>query len=351
MSVDLTPRLTTKRPEHGGNIDAFCARYGYDRDRVLDLSTGISPWCWPISSVPENVWQHLPSSDTQLLDAASGYYRCETENVLPVAGSQAAIETLPLLAAVNSCIAVPETGYAEHGYCWARAGHKVVRYQGLDQLKVLVNSGALHYALVINPNNPGTEQYSPEQLLPVARQLAAASGMMIVDEAFVDAIPELSLARYAASESLLVLRSIGKFFGLAGLRLGFVIGPTDWIDRLNVHSGLWSVSGPALWLGARMLSDSLWIERQTKRLRLESEAMLNWAKLNFPELRWRASTSFVTGFGSENSVLELQSALAQSAILVRTFVNSDGQGLLRLGLADKAAKQRLAQPINTTSSR
>ena len=184
----------------------------------LDLSTGISPWSWAAETgfaPTAESWRRLPDDDDGLRRAAADYYGGE---VLPTAGSQAAIQALPRLrpaATVGICAPT----YAEHAEQWCRAGHAVVAVaadriaQQLDHLDVL---------LLCNPNNPDGRTWTPATLLDWHARLAARGGWLVVDEAYIDARPERSIAARSDRPGLIVLRSLGKFFGLAGARVGFV---------------------------------------------------------------------------------------------------------------------------------
>jgi len=205
----------------------------------LDLSTGINPNGWPVPEIPSACWARLPEDDDGLERAAQTYY--EAEHLLPVAGSQAAIQTLPRLRP-RSRVAVLDPGYAEHAYAWRNAGHEVaaVAAERLDE--ALQGSDVL---LLIHPNNPTGARFSVEQLLDWHARLAARGGWLVVDEAFMDVTSEHNLCRHTAREGLIVLRSLGKFFGLAGARVGFVCAQASLLAQLHGILGPWSVSAPA----------------------------------------------------------------------------------------------------------
>lgn len=255
-----------KLPMHGGDIQWALAHFGGQAADWLDLSTGISPWSWPVPPVPQSVWQQLPAADDSVLRrAAATYYGCAQRCVLPVPGSQFAVAQCPRLLAPGS-VAVPDPGYSEHAHAWQAAGHRLVYYRSQMELADLIETGKVCHAVVINPNNPTAEVIEPERLLAWSRQLDCRYGLLLVDEAFGDCRPELSLAPGLPVTNLIVLRSLGKFFGLAGLRLGFVLADPAWIDRLETLCQPWQVSGPAQWIGARALTDGDWQAGQRVRL-------------------------------------------------------------------------------------
>ena len=235
--------------EHGGKLLAAAARYGIEKDNWLDLSTGINPPGWPVPAIPDAVWQRLPETEDGLLEAAAAYYGSAA--VLPVAGSQAAIQALPRLRAACR-VGVPHPAYAEHAHAWRAAGHAVVAWdagQNIDPLDVLV---------LVHPNNPSGQTYTRAQLLDWHARLAARGGWLVVDEAFIDATPTESLADVCPHPGLIILRSLGKFFGLAGARVGFVLAEPALLAALNPLLGPWAVSAPSRWVARAALADIAW---------------------------------------------------------------------------------------------
>ena len=219
--------------EHGGRLLQAVQRYGVPRERWLDLSTGINPIAWQGAPLPIVSWNRLPEDEDGLIEAAAAYY--EAPRLLPISGSQAAIQTLPRLR--ERCrVGVPTLGYNEHGHRWKQAGHDVIPVAvedfgaAVDRLDVLV---------VCNPNNPTGERVVPAELLEWHARLSARGGWLVVDEAFADSTPETSIARYTDRDGLVVLRSLGKFFGLAGARVGFVLATKSLLNELADWLGPW----------------------------------------------------------------------------------------------------------------
>ncbi len=246
--------------EHGGALRRAARRYGVPLAQWLDLSTGINPRGWPVPPPPATVWARLPEEEDGLERAAAAYYGCET--LLPVPGTQAAIQALPALR-TPARVGVLTPGYVEHARAWTAAGHRVMPLaataidEAIDQLDVL---------LLCHPNNPDGRRFPRERLLDWHERLARRGGWLVLDEAFVDPDPGLSLAPACPREGLVVLRSPGKFFGLAGIRLGFVLAVPELLAALAARLGPWAVSGPARWAGAGALADLAWQRRARRRL-------------------------------------------------------------------------------------
>ncbi len=339
---------------HGGNLTAAAQRYGIEVDQWLDLSTGISPWSWPVPAVPETVWQRLPESDGGLERAAQGYY--QSGELLAVPGSQFAIQTLPSLFP-GARVLMPVRGYAEHRAAWERAGHQISLYHDdeLASLEERISGDKIDILLVINPNNPTTLKITPEQLRGWQQQLNKRGGCLIVDEAFMDVTPDQSLARYCPSAGLVVLRSLGKFFGLAGIRLGFVLAEQALLDQLSTALGPWAVSAPTRWVGAQALADKEWQQAQRLQLMASSGKLAGYLKDRLSEEKI-FSLSHTGLFVSVDLPLEsgqaIYEGLAKQGILIRYF-NIDGQkACLRFGLLKAQADwvkfdQALASVIAT----
>lgn len=328
--------------KHGGNLIAAAAEFGIPETEWIDLSTGISPWSWPVPPVPESVWRDLPNDGDGLEAVAADYYGCRSTAVLPVAGSQYAIQTLPALIE-PARVAMPLRGYAEHEFAWRNNGHDVVYYTHALQLQAMVESAEVDHAVVINPNNPTGELIAPQVLMALCDKLAADQGKLFVDEAFMDVQPTASIAPQCPREGLIVLRSIGKFFGLAGIRLGFVLADKDLLEALRELMPPWQVSNVARWVGSRALANETWHKLQRDRLNHAHGQWLAALEERLP-LRWASTQLFASGIGEAKRCDKLFNAMARRGLLVRLHDVHAGQGLLRLGLPHPD-KQSLALEI------
>lgn len=304
--------------DHGGNLDGAIARFGGHAGDWVDLSTGINRRPWPVpAELPAEAWRALPTRTAlrRLSDAACAAYGTGAA-VLPVAGAQAAIQLIPRMT-VPGLARVLSPTYNEHAAALAAAGWRVEEIAEVDDLP-----GA-DLAVIVNPNNPDGRALSPRQIL----DLAGRVGRLVVDESFADPVPHLSVAAQAGHEGMLVLRSFGKFHGLAGLRLGFVLGAEHDIAGLAEMAGPWPVSGPAIEVGVAALADRQWAERM-RHILAEDAARLD---------RLAAGAGMCLAGGT--SLFRLyrvpdaratQQALARFHVWSRIFPWSDD--LIRLGL-------------------
>lgn len=244
--------------DHGGDLDRAMRDYG--AGDWLDLSTGINPVPYPVPDLAPRAFTALPTRADMaaLTNAALAAYGTTSRTACaPLAGAQAAIQLVPRLTKPGTARVVTPT-YNEHAAALRTQGWQVEEVASLDALK----GAAL--AVVVNPNNPDGRSWSPETLADLAR----TTGLLIVDESFADPHPDLSLIPHLDSlpGNTLVLRSFGKFYGLAGLRIGFALGAPDLIDRIAALAGPWNISGPAIATGTAALQDSNWHANTCARL-------------------------------------------------------------------------------------
>lgn len=327
--------------EHGGDIGDAAQRYGIDPADWLDLSTGINPRAYDTGPIPAASLQRLPEPGElkALLDTARAAYRVpDHAHVTAAPGTQALIQ---LLARSRRSIRVSVVGptYSEHAIAWGSCGHEVFEIGEPD-------AGDADVVVAVNPNNPDGRRIVPDRLAEMARDLAARDGVLIVDEAFADAHPEISLAPRTGMPGLVVLRSFGKFFGLAGVRLGFAITSQALGENLTRALGPWAVSGPAILTGNRALADAGW--QQMTRVWLAKTSKTLDALLTAHGLDIVGGTALFRLAASPEAD-RLQDGLASHGIWVRKFPYSSNW--LRFGLPGTDAEfRRLDAALSDTLS-
>lgn len=312
--------------EHGGQIRLAAARYGIPVADWLDLSTGINPVPFVPPPIPLSAWQRLPQEQDGLLDAAAAYYG--TTNLLAVAGSQAAIQALPRLRA-GSRVGVLQPGYAEHAHAWRSAGHDVV---GLAAHDIAAALDRLDVLVLMQPNNPTGALFMPEQLHAWHTSLVARNGWLVVDEAFVEATAQASVAQAKMPAGLIVLRSLGKYFGLAGARTGFALAQPELLARMRAVLGPWSVSGPARFVAQAALLDRDW--QLATRTRLQQDGVRLARLLHDAQLPPAGGCGLFQWVVSDLAEA-LHTRLAQRGILTRLFAQPRA---LRFGLPGTEAE-------------
>lgn len=312
---------------HGGNLSAAVATTGRPRPQWLDLSTGINPRSYPIPAIADDAWTRLPEPAEQaalLAAARKAYDVAEAADIVASPGTQALIQWLPLLRSRGRVGIVGPT-YGEHAVAWRRAGHVV---EDLASLPAPDDETAPEVLVVVNPNNPNGRRHDPRALLALAEAQAARGGWLVVDEAFADVAPEVSLCGRAGGDGLVILRSPGKFYGLAGLRLGFAVTSPDVARRLMENLGPWAVAGPALTVGRAALNDLEW--RDAMRDWLGQQAQAVDAILRDAGLTVLGGTSLFRLVDTSDAAMVFE-RLAGAGILSRPF--SYARGMVALGLA------------------
>lgn len=319
--------------EHGGNLQQAAQQYGRPLADWLDVSTGINPQHYPIPALAPALFQRLPPMTDTLHAAARAYYGCQ--HVLACAGSQAALQVLPTLRAPCR-VAMPRTMYQEHGHAWQRAGHQVQFFDQMPDDHLLKNSDVL---LLCNPNNPTGQLYLTDTLLAWHAQLAARGGWLVVDEAFMDTTPAHSLASHCGQAGLWVLRSLGKFFGLAGLRVGFLLGEPQALTQVESLLGPWTITGPSQLIATQALADSDWQQQMRAQLPLQSGQL---AQLLSQHGLTPTGGTDLFQYALHPASHALQQALAKEGVWTRYFASPQA---LRFGLPPASDWPRLTQAL------
>ena len=317
---------------HGGDLHAARRLFPGAPEPFIDLSTGINPNPYPLPRFPADLFERLPAPDAAsalAAVAARAYGAPSAAQIVPAPGTQI---LLPLVAALvrpgRAAILAPT--YGELSRAAALAGHSVQAVRELDDI------GDARLVMIANPNNPNGRLHRKDALLALADALRRRGGVLVVDEAFMDVGPPgASLAAKLSPGNTVVLRSFGKFFGLAGIRLGFALAAPPMAARLSAALGPWAVSGPALAVGAKALADAAWIERTRSLLAKAAkrlDAILTGAGL---EIVGGTSLFRLTRTPAAEALFR---HLGRAGILTRVF--ADHNDWLRFGLPRSAHEWR-----------
>ena len=308
----------------------------------LDLSTGINPHAYPFAPPPPAAFARLPEPEDEWAlraVAAARYGVPDAGWVAAAPGSQILISVLPRLLECRRAVILSPT-YGEHEAAWSARGVPVRAVADERALDEAAASGAA--VVLCNPNNPDGRRLGRDRLAALAARCAACGGTLLVDEAFADLEPDLpSAATLLPSAGLLVLRSFGKSYGLAGLRLGFLLAEPAVIVRLQGLLGPWAVGGPAIAIGAQALADRDWTRGMTVTLGLAADRLDRL--LRHVGLEPLGGTRLFR-LGAAPDAGALFDRLGVCGILVRRFEAMPGW--LRFGIpADEAAWTRLADAL------
>ncbi len=338
-------------PIHGGDVQQASKIFGRPIEEWLDLSTGMNPKAYPVKDIPTEAFTQLPYLNEGFLKAAQYYYG--SSDFLALSGTQSAIQVLPdvLSDGVVSSVLLPSLGYQEHHNSWVKSGVKLNYYNSLENsvlvedIDAQLEESSNQHLVLIRPNNPTLAQVDIAQVLAWSKKLSEQC-YVIVDEAFIDVCPDESLLTLGElPRNIIVLRSFGKYFGLAGIRLGFVFAHQAVLDKLSALLGIWQVNGPAQYLAAQALQDEVW--QASSRIEIVKDYQFTRQLLSkffienhflggslgdclgdFPQL-------FITLKLDQLEAERVYLKLAQAGVLTRLLAYSDKQSLLRFGLLNR----------------
>jgi cobalamin biosynthetic protein CobC len=340
MSGSSVDEFDLRFSEHGGRLDLARAIYAGAPEPWIDLSTGISPWAYPVPALaPENV-HRLPDAGAlhRLIESARKAYKIPPmAAVVPLPGTDAGLSILPWLFREPKRVAVLPPSYPGHSAAWAAAGHSVSEAGSLD------GAGNAAIVIAVNPNNPDGRFIEHGKLAAALPPLKRGNGLLIVDEAFADADESHSLLPHVARlDYSLVLRSMGKFYGAGGVRLGFAITSHPVADRLRAALGAWPISAQAIAFGQAALADEGWAAAQRARL-AEAASKLD-AVLGQAGCRVLGGTALFR-LAEHHMSRTLFAHLARNGILTRPFKD---RSMLRFGLpAGPKELERLREALQT----
>jgi cobalamin biosynthesis protein CobC len=314
---------------HGGRLIEARRLFPDAPEPWVDLSTGINPHPYPIGPMGADLFTRLPEPEAlgRLQEiAARAYGAGDPASVMAAPGTQILISLLPHLMRLEQATILGPT-YAEHEAAWAAAGRRVGIARDPASFAAMGEQGG-GAAILCNPNNPDGRRCEPAMLLQLADALARRGGMLVVDEAFADLEqPDPGLARFLPHPALLILRSFGKTYGLAGLRLGFLLASPETAGRVRAALGPWAVSGPALAAGCAALADAGW--RSEAGSRLEQDCRRLDALLVRAGFEQAGGTRLFRLFRGLHADAVFRS-LGEAGILTRRFARHPD--LLRFGL-------------------
>ncbi|MEH6526301.1 MAG: threonine-phosphate decarboxylase CobD [Sneathiella sp.] len=339
MAVELGRTTYNRSLFHGGDLQWAQAHFAHVEIPWLDLSTGINPCAYPVPKISLGAWQRLPGTNAEktMLEAARNFYDAPpTLEICAAPGTQLSIQILPRLY-TRSQVDILAPTYSEHAASWKQAGHQVREIADIDDI-----SEETRFVVVVRPNNPDGTLHDKSRLLKLTKLLQSRNGQLIVDEAFADTNHKQSLVQAISPNGPIVLKSFGKFFGLAGLRLGFCLGPVPAINLLQQSLGPWIVSGVAMEVATKALKDSNWISQTRYRLKKSSERLSSLLSENGLDVVGKTSLFCLAQTDSSDTLFR---HLCEQGILCRMF--PERAGFLRFGLPGTEEDwQRISTALN-----
>ncbi|KZC97608.1 cobalamin biosynthesis protein [Thalassospira sp. MCCC 1A02803] len=371
LSIRLGPIMTNshitpkKQPpiNHGGAVDRAANRYGIPTSDWLDLSTGINPIAYPVPDIENAHWQRLPL--TAELDglkaAAKQYYTLPTtDHLICAPGTQALIQMIPfwlkdrMADQATKNVHVMGPTYGEHERCWRRAGYHCQTHQTDPADRIAKATDILSTAetgtvvILVNPNNPDGAMFAPDDIFKLGKLADARSCWLVVDEAFMDCQPDQSVcSQIDQLQNTVVLRSFGKFFGLAGARLGCAVMDCNLATDLESRIGPWAIPGPTMVVGAQAFSDTHWQQQSRTRLTADAARLDDLITKN-SRLALSGGTDLFRYYDGKDCVA-LADHLGHRGILVRLFdhdANKVRLGLPGTGIDWKRIEDAMADWLN-----
>ncbi len=360
---------TLKPALHGGDIVSASEQYGIAQDKWIDLSTGLNPDSYPIKNVPLSTYCHLPYLQPDFLQASAQYYG--SDQGMGLIGSQMIIQALPKCVDKHPVL-LPSAGYTEHRSHWQKNQFEVVLYDGFDsvlaseQITAALAAKAQQHLVIINPNNPTGMLLDVDNIMQWSAMLGEGC-YIVVDEAFIDTQPNQSLLKQIWPQNVIVLRSFGKFFGLAGIRIGFAFCVGELRAKIEQVLGLWMINGPAQYIATKAMLDRDWQQQAVEKIEC---AALKTQQLFAPLIQcvnesnsagkdhWQTHQALFSSYKmSLEQALKIQEFFAQQGILIRVIeltdcaqnsVDKKHAALLRVGIVgldNSEAQQRVKDCI------
>lgn len=325
---------------HGGRLREAMAAFPDAPRPWLDLSTGINPEPWSGQRAPADALRRLPDP-LELAEleavAARAFGVADTGRVVATSGAEAALRLLPGLIGGGE-VGLLTPIYGGHAESWAASAPSLIT--SLDDLRAL----SADVLVLVNPNNPDGRRIERRALAALAAERSGAGRWTVVDESFGEVAPELSIADLEI-DRLVILRSFGKFYGLPGVRLGFLIGNKIFARKFRVLLGDWPVGADALTMGLEAYADDAWRARTRVWLATQSgavDAVLARAGLTpvggCDLFRWVEAPDAVGLF----------TRLRAEGVLTRPF--ADRPDRLRIGLPSRNEFKRFEQVLRAVTS-
>lgn len=347
---------------HGGNIDEIKKRFCPDRADILDFSSNINPLGPPqeVKKILTHSFKNIvnyPQPDSKgARRSLSRYLGIPQENLLITNGSIEAIYLVGrLLGQKESLIITPTFSEYERAVRANKGRCLYIQENGAcgQAYKQIPKIDAL---FICNPNNPTAKVLSCEELLPLAGKCQAGNVLLIIDEAFIDFLPDpekISLLKYRRRFSnVIIIRSLTKFFALAGLRVGYIVAHRKLIGRLSNFSFPWAVNSLAQQTLSRVIFNAAYIKKSRHFIAKEKDFLFNKLARIESIRPYYPSVNFILCKISRDNITShrLFVKLAKKGIFIRDCSNFRGltNRYFRLGVKTRIANLRLIKELNNT---
>ncbi len=337
--------------EHGGNIYRFSEEKAIPKKLVLDFSASINPLGLPMSVISkinkiDSSLYHYPDPDTKKLkESISAFYNINSDSIISGNGSTELIY-LCARALKPRTVLIPTPTFSEYERACLTAGAsiKYLKLQkennfDLDHEEFILSMKGCDIAFVCNPNNPTGRFVSIDDLLKIADAARDYKCRLILDEAFIDFLPESSIIGEVANNPyLIVLRSMTKFYALSALRLGFGVFHPFIIDIILQSKEPWTVNSLAQIAGITALGDEEY-KKETFRIIGDGKSLM---EEGFKELSIEYIPSSVNYYLLKiKNAQEIISNLHKAYIMVRNCSNFRGLDSSYIRVAVKSPEDNI----------
>ncbi|MGV8058796.1 MAG: threonine-phosphate decarboxylase CobD [Smithellaceae bacterium] len=340
---------------HGGNVEEISRTFGLKEDYLVDFSSNVNPFTLPpsisqvIKSKIRDISRYPDKESLKLKTALGKHLNIGVEHIVVGNGSVDIIyRAVYALKPASGLILLPAFGEYEKALSSVGAKIRYLLPKGRGNFvfsteEIVKNCDEVDIVFLCNPNNPTGMLISRKDLEYLAEKLRKKKTMLVLDEAFIDLTEEHSLIDLASkSSNLLVLRSLTKFFGLAGLRLGYAVGNSALIKRLQNSGQPWPVNVFAQATGEVLLQDEKFRNKSKRKLLQERDFLYRHLCRSKGLKPFQSSANFILAkIEGPLSSGQLQSRLIKCGLLIRDCSNFRGLNDKYIRVAVRSRKDNL----------
>jgi threonine-phosphate decarboxylase len=325
--------------DHGGNLFDIARQLGAEPSSIIDFSAsinplGISPLVKDAIICAVDSLVHYPdNSHSELKQALAAYHDLSTANIVIGNGSTEIIYHLPAVLPGSRALLIAPC-FNEYVRALVQKNWETRHFILTPENNFSIDLAALEQALaggydslyLCNPGNPNGTLYSLPTIEKIYSLCIASGTFLVLDEAFMDFCEDSSAKHdIVTGDNSIILRSMTKFFGIPGLRLGYALSGTTMAERLDATGGPWSVNTLAMTAGVAALQDTGHNQRTADYIRQE-RSRFSKRLSELKQLRiYPSSANFILAEITDGmTARELQGRLMQQNLLIRDCANFVG---------------------------
>ncbi|MCL4417248.1 MAG: threonine-phosphate decarboxylase CobD [Actinobacteria bacterium] len=281
--------------KHGGNIWSKSQEYGIDINEIIDFSSNINPAGFPpqtIEIIKKNINlinKYPDPESSEFKSRLSEILNIDPKNILPGNGSSElfylaarTVRPVKVLIPAPSFVEYEQAARSVPASCIFMNYEKKNQEFKIDLQKLIKKVSSSKLLFFCNPNNPTGSLLDREEILFLIKKCRENDCFIFIDEAFidfVDDIPDTSVMKNIRKFSnALLFRSLTKFFAIPGIRLGYIVGSKNLIDKIRVCQPDWPLNLFAQMVGKEVISDINYISQSRQLIKKEREFLVNSLK-------------------------------------------------------------------------